>query len=94
MIEEYFTYREELIKTFVLIDAKVGPTDDDKLMLDSLREMGREVMVLITKVDKVKQAEIYKTTEKVKDLIGDFLIISSHKGTNINKLKAIISSHF
>lgn len=94
MIEDYFSNRNELIKTFVLIDSKVGPTVDDQLMLQSLREMGRDTMVLITKADKSKQSEIYKTIEAVKDLTGDYLVISSLKGTNISKLKKVINAHF
>lgn len=94
MIEEYFLNREQLVKTFVLIDSKVGPTIDDKLMLQSLREMGRESMIIITKADKTKQSELFKTIESVKDLSGDYLVISSLKGTNISKLKSIINSHF
>lgn len=94
MIEDYFQDRDQLVKTFVLIDSKVGPTTDDILMLESLREMGRDTMVLVTKSDKAKQSEIHATTEKLKDLVGDFMIISSYKGTNINKLKKVINAHF
>lgn len=94
MIEDYFSHRKELIKTFVLIDSKIGPTIDDKLMISSLREVGREVMVILTKSDKAKQSDMYKTKEKLRDLVGDFIIVSSVKGTNVQKLKKMINTLF
>ena len=94
MIEEYFTSREQLVKTFVLVDSRIGPTIDDEMMIDYLNKTGREVMVLITKSDKANQKQLHLTKEKLKDIFGDLMVISSVKGTNISKLKKIIDSHF
>ncbi|NQZ65705.1 MAG: YihA family ribosome biogenesis GTP-binding protein [Mycoplasmatales bacterium] len=94
MIEEYFLRRKELIQTFVLIDSKVGPTIDDKLMIDSLKEINREFIVVLTKSDKVKQSELHKTEKSLKKITNDYIIVSSKKGTNIQKLKKIINSFF
>lgn len=94
MIEEYFLHRKQLSKVFVLIDAKVGPTSDDLLMLESLKELGRESMIILTKADKVKQSEMYETKKRLNNITNDYIVISSIKGTNISKLKKIINSHF
>ena len=94
MIEEYFIDRKELVKTFVLIDSKVGPTTDDVLMLESLQAMNRKYIIVLTKADKTTQSEIHKTTQKIKKITDDFIVISSTKGTNIQKLKRMINAQF
>ena len=92
MIEEYFTERQELKAVFVLIDSKIGPTEDDKMMISFLNELGRKVIVVLTKADKAKQSEVHKTKMKITKLCDDFIQVSSLKGTNIGKLKKIIDS--
>ncbi len=92
MIEEYFLNRKELVKTFVLIDSKIGPTIDDILMIKSLNEINREFIVILTKADKVNQSDLYKTKQRLLELAKNFVIISSLKGTNIQKLKKIIGT--
>lgn len=94
MIEDYFVERQELVKTFVLVDSKIGPTIDDEMMISSLQSMGKEVMVIITKTDKSKQSELHKTKLAVQKLCSDFIAVSSLKGSNINKLKKIIDTNF
>lgn len=94
MIENYFLTRKELIRVFVLVDAKVGPTEDDKQMIEYLIGIGREVFVVMTKADKAKQSEIHKSTKKVEDLGVEYIQVSSHKGKNINNLRAIINRLF
>ncbi len=92
MIEEYFEHREELIRTFVLIDSKIGPTNDDIMMLEYLKKIGRDVLIVMTKADKANQSETSKTLKSVAPLGDDTLMVSAHKGKNIAKLKKIIDS--
>lgn len=94
MIEEYFQEREQLIKVFVLIDAKVGPTADDQLMLEYLDSIEMPVTVIITKADKANQSQIHATKKNVGDLCDDFIVTSSHKGTNLAHLRKVIDAQF
>jgi len=94
MIENYFQTRKELIKVFVLVDTKVGPTPDDKQMIEYLMGIGRDVFVVMTKSDKAKQSEASKSMKAVIDLEVEFIQVSSHKGKNISKLRNYISSLF
>lgn len=56
MIENYLTLRENLKFAVLLIDFKVGPTEDDKLMYEFLRFHNIKTLVIATKKDKVKQS--------------------------------------
>ena len=94
MIENYFQKRDKLIKTMLLIDSKVGPTEDDLLMIDFLKKLNREFIILLTKSDKANQSEIYKTKRIIEKISKNYIIISSIRGKNINKLKKTINSLF
>lgn len=54
MIEDYLLEREQLEMVLVLVDAAVGPTELDLVMLDWLRTHGIPHQVIATKYDKVK----------------------------------------
>lgn len=57
MIEEYLNYRETLKKVFLLIDYKVGPTEDDLIMYEYLKHFNIEIVLTMTKIDKLNQKE-------------------------------------
>lgn len=94
MIEEYFQQRTQLVKVFVLIDAKVGPTPDDKLMFDYLASIHLPVTVIITKADKANQSQVHATKKAMAELCDDFIVTSSHKGTNLAHLRKVIDAQF
>jgi len=92
MIEEYFETREELVKTFLLMDSKIGPTKDDMQMVEYVKGLGRDFTIILTKSDKSKQSEISKSLKIANSLSEDVILVSSKKGTNISKLKKVIDS--
>lgn len=56
MIEVYLAEREQLKAVVVIVDGKVGPTDDDLEMLRWLEATGRRPIVIATKMDKMPKA--------------------------------------
>lgn len=65
MIETFLTTRENLICAILLIDFKVGPTEDDLLMYKFLKYFKIDVMVIATKKDKVKNSQWHKQQQKI-----------------------------
>lgn len=56
MIENYLQERQPLKAVVVIIDGKVGPTDDDIEMLRWLEATGRRPIIVATKIDKLTKA--------------------------------------
>lgn len=85
MIEDYLKNRYTLKRVFLLVDFKVGPTEDDKLMYNYLKFYKIPVSVVATKFDKVKvtardkQIKLLEDSLKLED--GDNYIYFS----SINK---------
>ena len=94
MIENYVQNKHELIKVFLLVDSKVGPTKDDEIMIDFLKQADMPFMIVMTKCDKPNQSELHKSTKKVLELHHDYIQVSSFKRKNIIKLGKIIESTF
>ena len=56
MIERYLQERETLKAVVVIVDGRIGPTDDDLEMLRWLEAAGRRPIVVATKMDKLAKA--------------------------------------
>lgn len=77
LIEWYLTYpgldHNQLI--VLIIDAKVGPTDLDMSMLVRLEELGKNVIVVANKVDKIKKSEYKKQMDSIVKAMNPYLVI-------------------
>lgn len=57
MIETYLNSREQLAQVVLLVDSRHAPTADDHVMLDFIRSVCERVVVVASKVDKLKKSE-------------------------------------
>lgn len=82
MIEEYLEKRENLKRTYMLVDFRHKPSEDDVLMYKFLKYYNLPVTIVATKADKVPNSK----RAKAKDLIlktlelekGDTFIVLSN----------------
>jgi GTP-binding protein len=61
MITSYFKKRENLYCTFILIDSRLEPQKKDIEFINWLGAMGIPIALVLTKIDKIKQAELAKS---------------------------------
>lgn len=66
MIENYLTQRPQLKGVILLVDGRHAPTDDDIQMYQWLAYYQLPVLVVATKMDKVKGSRFTQTTKLVK----------------------------
>ncbi|PKR79166.1 YihA family ribosome biogenesis GTP-binding protein [Halalkalibacillus sediminis] len=81
MMEEYFQTRKELKLTVLLVDMRHPPTEDDIIMYDFLKHYEIPVMIVATKLDKVKKAQRQKHLKIIREALdieeGDELVAFS-----------------
>lgn len=70
MMEDYLSSREELVQTILLVDSRHKPTKDDILMADWIRHYHNRVIVVATKMDKLKKREIEPNLELIWETLG------------------------
>lgn len=92
----FFKSGYEQKKVVLIIDAKVGPTKDDMVMLGELEQSRKEIIVVANKVDKLKPSEYSKQMEKIAGTIGAHKIIpySAEKGIGMGVLTQELGSFF
>ncbi|MET3682563.1 GTP-binding protein [Alkalibacillus flavidus] len=67
MVEEYLQTREALQATVLLVDFRHPPTEDDLIMYDYLKYFDLPVIVIATKLDKVKKSQRDKQLKVLKE---------------------------
>ena len=102
MIEEYVCDRDNLKMVCLLVDFRHKPTEDDVLMYNFLKYYNRNVTIIATKSDKVKNSERSKNKKLIIETLGlsenDKLIITSSEkregfGLVMQMLDDIVAKH-
>ncbi len=74
----------------LLIDFKVGPTEDDLDMYAYLHELGLDVLVVATKLDKIPSTHRHKQEKKIKEKLGNpkhFIKVSNTNKINLDMVR-------
>lgn len=96
MIEQYLLKRKQLKKVVLLIDYKVGPTEDDKLMYQYLKHFDIDITIIATKIDKLNQKEKVVSEKRFKDFFQQQEIIctSTLKKVGLKQLLTIFEKEW
>lgn len=96
LIESYLGGSPDLLGIVLLIDARHGPTDDDRRMVEYLARLGLPALFVLTKIDKLKRAERRKAVERAKrelDVPEDqVLVTSGTTGEGVGSLRDSIGA--
>lgn len=95
MIEQYLLNRTQLKKVILLVDSKVGPTEDDKIMYNYLKHFNINIVVVVTKIDKLNQKEKNSSRNRIQAFFEAQKVIytSSEKKIGLEQLKTIFEGN-
>ncbi len=81
-------------KIILIIDAKVGPTEDDRLMLRRLEEHHKEVVIVANKADKIKKSQYDEQLKKLQSMVNGHTLIpfSSFDKRGVGELTVAVLS--
>ena len=99
LLKAYLAGRQTLRRAFVLIDTRHGVKAVDEEIMDLLDRSAVTFQVVMTKMDKVSNAERDANIEQVKAALAkhpaaypELVVTSSEKGDGIETLRAIIAT--
>lgn len=96
MLGRYVEERENLVAVLLLIDGEVGPTSLDLQTVEWLEHLGRPILYVATKADKVRPAKSQKRRAELTAKLGaerkDVRWVSADKGTGVPELRALVQS--
>lgn len=70
IIEDYINGSPNLKRFVFLLDSRRKPTEDDIAMMDYFRYYGKDVVVIGTKLDKLKRNDIRKNEKVIIETLG------------------------
>ena len=70
MVERYLNQSGQLKAVFLLVDIRHKPSGNDKTMYDWMVYQGFQPMIIATKLDKLKKAQVAKSLKEVKSGLG------------------------
>lgn len=98
MMEEYFETREELQLVILVVDSRHNPTNDDMRMIEYISYLNIPLLIIATKVDKLKRSARQKQLHHITSLIHDVADIqvipfSAETGENKDRIWDVIASY-
>ncbi len=70
LIEGYLAESPRLWGVVLLLDIRHDPTEDDRLMLDFLADLGAPTIVAVTKTDKLRKADVVARVADLANMLG------------------------
>ncbi|MFD2738051.1 ribosome biogenesis GTP-binding protein YihA/YsxC [Sulfitobacter aestuarii] len=99
LLKQFLSGRQTLRRAFVLIDARHGVKKVDEEILSLLDSSAVTFQAVLTKADKVKEAERQKVLDQVREALArhpaaypEIIVTSSEKGWGIPTLRATIAT--
>jgi len=80
LIESYLSTSPGLVGVVLLLDARRGPSQDDRGMIDQLARLGTPTLFALTKVDKLSRSERHRATRSIQETLelpGDQVVATS-----------------
>jgi GTP-binding protein len=98
LIHAYLRGRANLVRVYVLVDARHGLKDTDAPILDALSQAAVSHQIVLTKADETKPAELAKRINEVETALANrpasfpvVLATSAEAGTGMPELRAAIA---
>ncbi|WP_417263768.1 ribosome biogenesis GTP-binding protein YihA/YsxC [Celeribacter sp.] len=99
LLKAYLSGRATLRRAFVLIDSRHGVKEVDEEIMTLLDRSAVPFQTVLTKADKVKEAERQKVIEQVRGAVSkhpaaypELIVTSSEKGWGVDVLRAVIAT--
>ena len=100
LIFDFLRGRPTLRCVFILIDSRHGLKDSDIMLMEMMDEAAVQYRIILTKIDKVKDQELAKITDKITTTLKthaaaypNITPVSAHKGTNMAECRAVLASY-
>jgi GTP-binding protein len=92
LVNPYLENRQTLRGIIQLIDARLGPTEDDRTMIDWIKKWGGNVLYIFTKSDKLSAREITMLSGTYREEFGveNMVIFSARTGMGLDSVQSWI----
>lgn len=98
LVEGYFAQKRNLKLVIQIIDIRHAPSQEDMQMIEYLRHYGFPFIIVLTKLDKLKNTQAQKQIEYFSNLFSSyenivFIPFSAVTGEGKNEIRAVIEDY-
>lgn len=86
LIDQYLELRDTLFLSFLVLDARRAWMEKDLGLKEWLESQNRQYLVIVTKMDKLNQAEQQRSLAAVKKIVPDPLPFSAISGRGVREI--------
>ncbi|KAI0242393.1 GTP-binding protein 8 [Lamellibrachia satsuma] len=98
-VEEYILKRQQLVRTFLLIDGMTGLTEEDRVGIEMMEEFGRPYALVLTKIDLTTRHIILKNLMEInkerslwmQGALPQPFLVSAKSGAGVAFLRAFVA---
>ncbi len=90
MMEAYFSRKDKIALTIMIVDSRIGLTADDLDMKEFLEEKGIDYLIVANKIDKLSNNELMNNKHRLFKDIENIVFVSSLKRKNLEQIKEYI----
>lgn len=83
----YLASRESLVGVVVIMDARHPFMPHDVYLIEWLRPFGRELLVLLSKADKLSRRAAAETLQNARSRVGDAILFSGETGDGVEEAR-------
>lgn len=92
MMEDYFSRKERIALTIMIVDSRIGLTADDLDMKEFLEDRKIDYLIVANKIDKLSNNELMNNKHRLFKDIENIIYVSCLKRKNIDELKEYIEN--
>ena len=90
MMEDYFSRTDKIRLVIMIVDSKIGLTNDDLDMKEFIEDRKLDYVVVANKIDKLSNNQLMNNKHRLFKDIDNIIYVSAAKKTNMDKLKEMI----
>ena len=90
MMEDYFSRSDKIRLCVMIVDSRIGLTQDDEDMKEYLEDKQIPYIIAANKIDKLSNNQLNNNKRKLFSDINNIIYVSAEKRTNIAELKEYI----
>lgn len=95
LFDSYLGQREKVVVCALIIDSRIGPTEQDLQTIERLQQHSLPFFVISTKVDRLSRSELQKSLKHTESLTAGVAVVaySATKRIGCDKVWALLRRH-
>ncbi|MCR5097286.1 MAG: ribosome biogenesis GTP-binding protein YihA/YsxC [Erysipelotrichaceae bacterium] len=93
MMDDYFSRKDKIRLVVMITDSRIGLTNDDKDMLDYIKDKGFHYLIVANKIDKLSNNQLSNNKNKLYKEYEHVVYVSAEKKKNIEQIHENIAKN-